>query len=155
MAPEQTISGSDVDTRADIYSICAVFCDLLTLRSHLKPQASLATTLAAVREQKARHPFLMRHAHQASIPADLAHFVIKGLEKAQDERYQSIEEMRGLLKRRDDGYVAIQCPMTFSKRAMHGVLHQIDRHPMLTMMTLLGMLVAVGFGIRYAVTLLF
>lgn len=154
MAPEQTRPGRDVDQRADIYSLCAVLYELLTLNNYLERKSSVPAMLAAVREEKPKFPTMTSHRHQSSVPADLSHFVVKGLAKAPADRYQSIAEMRQLLKRRDDGYVAVQCPMTFSKRVLQGLSHLIDRHPMLTVMVLMGTLGAAIFGVYRLITTL-
>ena len=75
----------------------------------------------------------MPNEHQPRVPADLSHFVDKGLAKDPNHRYQSIAEMRQRLQLMTEGYTPVQCPITFSKRMIYGGLHLLDRWPMQSM----------------------
>jgi len=138
MAPEQAHGASD--QRSDIYSLCAVLYELLTLRSYLRPKRMITEILAAIADEAPRHPLLVRSPHQSRVPADLAHFVMKGLAKDPAQRYQSVAEMRARLQRINEGYTPVQCPFTLHKRLVSALVHQLDRRPVISLMLALASL---------------
>ncbi len=132
MAPEQVMGKNDqLDERTDIYSLCALFYEFLTLRPYLSAKKNLQETLQGVLKEKPKMAILVRSKYQPAVPADLGHFVKKGLAKDPGKRYQSVSEMRTLLQRIQEGYIPIQCPMTLTKRSLHSLLHLVNNHPML------------------------
>jgi serine/threonine protein kinase len=141
MAPEQVLGKNDqLDERTDIYSLCALFYEFLTLRPCLSPKKNLQETLQGVLKEKPRMATYVHSKYQLAVPADLGHFVKKGLAKEPGKRYQSVSEMRTLLQRIQEGYMPIQCPMTLIKRSLHILIHLVNNRPRLGV--LLAMLAA-------------
>jgi serine/threonine-protein kinase len=123
MSPEQA-RGEAVDVRSDIYSLSVLLHELLCLKHYLSEQTQ---------HERPASPTFTPSPHQPPTPADLSHFVAKGLEKDPAKRYQTVTEMMDRLDARDEGLIPIQCPITFTKRTSREVLRLLDRHPTLFM----------------------
>jgi serine/threonine-protein kinase len=137
MSPEQVRGQNDaLDERSDIYSLCATFYELMTLRTYVTPQKSMKATLMAVLTDKPTHPMMVWSKLQPPTPVELGHFILKGLAKDPADRFQTIAEMRERLQLIREGYIPVQCPFTFTKRVFHGFLHQVDHHPILSLTAL-------------------
>jgi serine/threonine-protein kinase len=130
MSPEQA-RGEPLDERSDTYSLCVLLHELLGLRHYLADRRTLADMLAGVVSYSPPHLSFASYAHQPPPPADLAWFVKRGLEKDPAARFQSVADMIERLRRRADGDIPIQCPMTFARRATNLWARFIDRHPRL------------------------
>ena len=130
MSPEQARAENEhLDQRSDIYSVCAVFHEFLTLRHYLSRYQSLEDVLKGVVEDEPDMAMMVSNPHQSRPPADLSHAVRKGMQKDPEKRYQSVEELIELLEKVRAGYLPIQCPFTFSKRTAFAPVHFVDKHP--------------------------
>lgn len=148
MSPEQVRGSSSIDERSDVYSLCAVFYELITLRSYLPPKETIEEILKDVLTHKPRHPMTLSVNHQTTVPVHLGHFIMKGLRKDPSDRFQTVGEMREQLQRMDEGYIPVQCPFTLTKRVIFAGNHILDRHPILTLGSIaiaLGLFVYGGF----------
>jgi eukaryotic-like serine/threonine-protein kinase len=130
MSPEQVYGEhSSLDARSDVYSLCVLFHELLFLRHYLEGRKSLNDILNGVLtvlpEVLDYHP----PAHQQPVPPELCWFVHKGLAKDPAQRYPSVDEMMQALQKLLEGQIRVQCQRTFLKRALHELLHVIDRYP--------------------------
>jgi serine/threonine-protein kinase len=132
MSPEQA-RGEAVDVRSDIYSLSVLLHEFLCLEHYLADQKTLESLVVAVQHERPRSPTFVASPHQSPTPADLSHFVAKGLEKDPAKRYQTVTEMIERLDARDEGLIPIQCPITLTKRTSREVLRLLDRHPTLFM----------------------
>jgi serine/threonine-protein kinase len=130
MSPEQA-RGAAIDERSDVYSLCVLFYELLTLRHPLEGTNTLDEMLHAIGHRDFPHAIMVSSDHQHAVPADLSWYVRKGLEKDPASRYQSVPEMIASLERRAEGDFPVQCPITFTKRASSRWINVIDRHPFL------------------------
>ncbi|HTJ83935.1 MAG TPA: serine/threonine-protein kinase, partial [Polyangiaceae bacterium] len=92
MSPEQA-KGQPVDERSDLYSLTMVFREMLALDHPLSHKRSITEVIDAVIHEPVPHIFFCLNPDGAGIPAELGHFVHRGLEKDPDERFQSAEEM--------------------------------------------------------------
>jgi len=128
MSPEQA-RGERLDARSDVYALSVMFHEMLCLEHYLEKAETLAAVLVGVQSQAPRAPSFVSHPHQSGAPMDLSHFVRKGYEKDPAKRYQSVTEMIDRLRRRAEGYIPIQCHVTFVKRLTSGWTHFVDRHP--------------------------
>ena len=147
MSPEQVRGKADaIDERSDIYSLCALFYELLALEPYIPPKDSVENVLRAVLTTTPRPPIKVKSPYQPPVPPELNHFVLKGLAKHPGDRFQTVVEMRDRLERIDEGYIPVQCPLTFSKRALHAGLHLIDRHPVCTLVFVVTLGIAVVGG---------
>ncbi|HEX2452932.1 MAG TPA: protein kinase [Vicinamibacterales bacterium] len=87
MSPEQA-RGERLDARSDLFALSAVLYEMVTgLR------AFPGSSLALVSDQILNRQPLPPRSVNPSIPAGLERVIIRGLEKARDDRYQSAEEM--------------------------------------------------------------
>ncbi len=128
MAPEQARGEHDrTDGRSDIYSLCAVFYELLTLRHYLPPVRSVQEVLDAVKTVEPMGPLAIHH--RFAVPPELAWAVHKGLLKDPAQRYQSVGELCARLQAVMEGRAPVQCPCTGLKRAGGAWSDFIDRHP--------------------------
>ncbi|MGZ3475122.1 MAG: protein kinase domain-containing protein, partial [Polyangiales bacterium] len=128
MSPEQA-RGEKLDVRSDIYALSVMFHEMLCLEHYLEKCETIAAVLVSVQSEHPRAPSFVSHPHQSGAPMDLSHFVRKGYEKDPAKRYQSVDEMIDRLRRRAEGYIPIQCHVTFVKRLTNGWTHFVDRHP--------------------------
>ncbi len=143
MAPEQARGEHDrTDGRSDIYSLCAVFFELLTLRHYLTPKSSAKELLEAVKTEEPPGPIAMHHRFQ--VAPELAWLVSKGLAKDPAERYQSVGELCARIQAALEGKNPVQCPCTGLKRAGGEWSDFINHHPILAVV--IAMLVA-GFAV--------
>lgn len=88
MSPEQLVSSSDVDARADIWSLGATFHELLT---GVGPFAG--NTVAEVVSAVLRDPPHSLRAQHPEIPAALERVVLRCLKKDREKRFSSVAEM--------------------------------------------------------------
>jgi len=152
MSPEQAMgSNHKIDERSDIYSLCVLFHEFLTLKHYLAERSTLASVLEGVVRHPAPFPPSVSHPHQNAVPADLSWFVAKGLAKDPAERYQSVNEMLTRLHMRSDGYIPIQCHLTFAKRVTSIWVRFLEAHPVLITISmglaLIGVLASAALGV--------
>jgi len=140
MSPEQS-RGEAIDERSDVYALSVLFYELLTLQHPLADKTTLPAMLEAIRHEPAPFAGLARHPHQPAVSMDLSWFLRKGLAKDPAERFASVAEMITRLERRAEGFIPVQCPITFMKQVSNGLGRFIDRHALLAM---LGMTVCIA-----------
>jgi serine/threonine-protein kinase len=128
MSPEQA-RGEPVDARSDLYSLCVLFDELLSLRHYLGHCKTVEEMLDGVENTRLPHTSLIGSRHQPPAPAELGWLVVKGTAKDPAHRFQSAREMIDRLEARDEGIIPVQCPVTFTKRATRWGLRLMDRHP--------------------------
>ena len=147
MSPEQA-AGNPADERSDIYSLCMLFRELLTLQHPLESKTSLADVLSAV--QTEAFPSIL----DAPVPAELGHFVRHGLEKDPSKRYPCVPVMIERLRARAAGDIPIECPVTLVKATTGRWTRFVDRHPFVLMAFLtlgtLGVIGSLVVGVLFA-----
>ncbi|MCC6522143.1 MAG: serine/threonine protein kinase [Polyangiaceae bacterium] len=134
MSPEQA-AGFPVDERSDIYSLCVLLHELLGLEHYLAGEETMDGILRGALEKTPPALLRVRNPYQPPVPADLVHFVRKGVNKDASQRFQSVSEMLTRLRARRDGVIPIQCPVTFAKRGTTGLTRFVDRHPFVTLVS--------------------
>lgn len=148
-SPEQARGDTDLDARSDLYTACVVFHELLALGHYMDEQTELGALLTAIQTTEKSRLALRasRSAHQGPLPAELMHFLFKGLKKDRASRYQSADEMMALLERVLDGSFAIQCPLTLMKRTTRGFGRAVDKAPIATLIAFLAVPAVVVFAL--------
>jgi eukaryotic-like serine/threonine-protein kinase len=135
MSPEQAAGKVDeIDERSDVYSAATVCYELLALQHYLPGRTTVSEMLAAVMKDRHVKAMNIHSVHQPAVPAELAWFLEKGLEKDPAKRYRSVTEMRDELHRVLAGGFSVQCYVTLMKRSGNTLLHIIDQHPRLAML---------------------
>ncbi|MFF4156950.1 protein kinase [Streptomyces sp. NPDC001678] len=92
LSPEQAL-GKTVDARSDLYATGCLLYELLALR----PPFTGETPLSVVYQHVQDIPVAPSQV-QASVPPELDGLVMRSLAKDPDDRFQSAEEMRGLVQ---------------------------------------------------------
>jgi serine/threonine-protein kinase len=148
MAPEQARGDNHlVDERSDIYSLCVVLYELLTLRHYLEDATDLPALLDGVRTRVAPPAGTSQNPHQPGVPMELSFFVERGMAKQREGRYASAGEMLDALHRVMGGTFPVSCPVTLMKRGVAGLARTIDSHPGAMVLGLGGTLLASIAGI--------
>jgi serine/threonine-protein kinase len=150
MAPEQARGdNARVDERSDIYSACALFFELLSLRHYLPAKATSGELLAAVIDEEVTFATLasMDVPQKPRPPRELVYFVARGLEKSPDKRHASVSAMIDVLQNVLSGRVDVHCHVTLTKRMLRETARRLDSHPGAVMLVLLGLVAAVLFAV--------
>jgi eukaryotic-like serine/threonine-protein kinase len=128
MSPEQARGRTDlVDVRSDLYSLAAVFYELLTLDHYLPPKPTAQMLLVAVMVEQPLAATAIHHRY--GVPPEFTFYLRKGLEKDPTKRFQSASEMASALRAILDGDIPVQCPCTGLKAAGNRWFDFIDAHP--------------------------
>jgi tetratricopeptide (TPR) repeat protein len=135
MSPEQIAAGRvRLDHRTDVYSLGAVFYELLTLR-----RAFTGTTheaiFSAIMGKEPRSP----RKCNAKIPQDLETICLKAMEKDPDRRYATAGEMAQDLQRYLQGYLIAARRASLLRRTTKW----IRRHPTLSVALMAALVIAV------------
>ncbi len=86
ISPEQ-IRGKRADPRSDIFSLGAVYYEMLTGRRAFIRETAIDTLGAVLRDEPAKYPETQK------IPPELSRFVLRCLEKDPADRYQSAADL--------------------------------------------------------------
>lgn len=153
MSPEQA-RGEELDERTDIYSLCVMFYELLSLRHPHHGVQTLEQMLDAVKTTVVPQAIMHNGPLQGAVPADLSWFVERGMRKDKNERYATVEAMIDRLRRRASGDIPVQCPITFTIRASTLVRQTIARRPFLmSAVFLFGTMGTLGLAVMEVVRL--
>ncbi|MCU0656464.1 MAG: serine/threonine protein kinase [Polyangiaceae bacterium] len=145
MSPEQARGRLDqMDARSDLYSLAAVFYELLTLDHYLTPKLTQEQMLAGVIVEEPLSATQMHHRY--GIPPEFTFFLRKGLNKVPEARFQSASEMAAQLRAILDGDVPVQCPCTGLKAAGNRWFDFIDAHPIGAIVATLVLSMSAAYG---------
>ena len=149
MAPEQAAGDTDrVDARSDIYSLCVLFHELLTLRYYLADKQTLQGLLFAVMNEPP--PDL----HAARLPQEFIHFLRRGLSKDPAQRFQSVAQMLDELQAIAEGRIHVECAFTAMRRTGNEFNRMVRDRPMMAL-TAFGLLIGMAlFGVVAAVLMI-
>jgi serine/threonine protein kinase len=133
MSPEQAAGrNSQLDARSDLYAACSVFYELLSLHHRFEGKDTLVQLLAAIQSTdtgETAADFYRAHLGPAAVPADLIHFLRKGLALDPKDRWQSAGEMLFELEAIADGRCRVQCGATALRRGTREFTRLLDRNP--------------------------
>ncbi len=131
MSPEQARGEVEkLDVRSDCYSLGVVFHEFLYLTNYLADVEEVPELLKAVATRVPDVFNVSQSPHQPGVPAELAWYLLKAMEKDTAKRFQSIPEMIEALQKVVDGRIDVQCQRTFTKRMLQEAIHRVDAHPM-------------------------
>jgi serine/threonine protein kinase len=134
MSPEQARGEIEaLDERTDVYALCVMFHEFMSLRHYLAGCQSIAACLAGVERDSVPFAHFIRSPYQPAVPPDLSHFIRHGVEKSRDKRYRTVGEMLERLDRIDNGQCPVECPSTFTKRVVTETSRAVDHHPLWVM----------------------
>ncbi len=128
MSPEQA-RGEPLTEKSDIYSLCVLFYELLTLEHYLADCTTIAAALRGVETRSPAHPSNHASAHQPIVPMDLGYFVLDGLAKDPAARHGSVSDMLARLASRAEGLIKVSCSATFLMRAASTLSRAVTRYP--------------------------
>ena len=151
MSPEQALGQTaDLDERSDLYSACMLFLELLHLRHPLEKKRNIQAILTAVIDEDAVTSDWKGLANdgqeQQMVPAELQHFLRRGLQKDPKKRWQSAEQMLDELAAIRRGEIRALCAVTRVKRYSHGWIHFVNRNPAAAMGLLFGLVFSLGLA---------
>jgi serine/threonine-protein kinase len=152
MSPEQAAGKNDeLDERSDVFSLCLLFFEMLTLHHPLEKLTTVQEVLASLIAKEIDLNALAPFAFDSDTPVEYLRYLVKGLSRDREQRFASVAVMESGLQQILAGKMPVACHLTLAKRAAHGFTHWLDRHPKLfTLMTLGGVLAALAaivFGI--------
>lgn len=131
MSPEQARGETaSLDERSDLFSACVLFHELLGLKHRHADHKSLMAVLVAVNTGEAPSHGAMFTAHASQpdgVPAAFIHFLHRGLQREPDKRWQSAAQMLDELHAIGSGECRVQCPVTFTGRALTVLQRFLDR----------------------------
>jgi eukaryotic-like serine/threonine-protein kinase len=139
MSPEQA-RRAPLDERSDVYSLCLLFYELLTLRHPLADKRTLDDMLAGVIREGIPAASFVNNPYQPAVPMDLTWIIRAGVAKDPKDRYANVAAMIARLERRAEGDIPVQCHITFLMRASRVFSTFLTRHPMVATFVLSGLL---------------
>jgi serine/threonine-protein kinase len=146
MSPEQARGDhAAVDARSEVYSLSALFYELLTLDHYLTPKQSMQELIDAVSREEPLTAIGMHHRY--GIPPEYTFFIRRGLSKDPAQRFQSVAEMAGALQDITNGDIPVQCPCTGLKAVGNRWFDFIDAHPIAAVATAVLTTGAALFGV--------
>lgn len=155
MAPEQALGRlEEIDERSDIYSLCAIFYEFLTLRHYLTDKPTLEDLLMAVVNEVPIPAEQHAHKIQGRVPRELAFFLQKGLQKDPTQRPQTIQEVHDEILKYLEARSCVYCTSTLAKRGLQDYTHFLDNHRVIGVVLLIFVLLTSLFGIAQATYLI-
>ncbi len=132
MSPEQAAGKNDaLDARSDVFSLCLLFFEMLTLEHPLGGLSTVQEVLAELIAKDLDARTLGDRALASGMPIEYFQFLLKGLPRDRDRRFGSVAEMEQGLRDILSGKIPVACHISGVKRATHAFLHWVDRHPKL------------------------
>lgn len=131
VAPERMITSEDATPNSDVYSLCAVLYELLSLEHYLGEGAigNVVTVMDHVLNSPRRSAERHYDPVNGRVPRTLSQICRKGLSLEPASRYQSAGELREALQRWVEGRIPMVCPGTTMQRGLAGLSRLIDLHP--------------------------
>ena len=129
MSPEQA-TGLAYTERSEVFSLGALFWEFLTLRPLWYGEKSTKEMVEYAATRELPVPFHMRaHPVQGHVPSHLSWFVHRATRPKPFERFETVKAMIDDLQGRTGGDFPVQCPATFQRRTLMGVVSLLDRYP--------------------------
>jgi serine/threonine-protein kinase len=130
MSPEQASGlNESLDARSDLYSLSVLFHEFITLKHRLSSETSLVGVLHRITTEDIDNLKLFTSAR--GVPPELIWFVLRGLERKPEDRWQTAAEMIEELHGIQSGKCRVQCSATFMKRMSTESSRAVDKAPLL------------------------
>lgn len=145
MSPEQCI-GQAVDERSDVYSIACIIQRCISGSAPFEGEHSVVIMQQQLHEAP---PLLSEVMEEGTYPPELQDILIKGLAKAPDDRYQSVQDMLSdLSSLSDEGsdLIAAHASPIFASSAKHRALELPKRRRFPSTVVLFGVLMIIAIG---------
>ncbi|MEE9296934.1 MAG: serine/threonine-protein kinase [Phycisphaerae bacterium] len=141
MSPEQTRGNpDDIDLRSDVYSLGVVLYELLTNQlPYTVDRVLLPEAVRMICEEEPRKPSTINR----TLRGDLETIALKALEKDADRRYQSVEALRGDIRR----YLSKEPILARPPSATYQFRKLVARHKLPFAFTAVLFALVTGFGI--------
>jgi serine/threonine-protein kinase len=130
MSPEQAAGRNDeLDERSDVYALAVIFYEWLTFEHPMRGKSTVTELLAAIIAQDYDVSELFRRAWPRGVASEWVYLIGRALRRNRDERIQNVDQLMGEIRNVLEGRIAVQCHLTFAKRAAQVFAHWVDRHP--------------------------
>jgi eukaryotic-like serine/threonine-protein kinase len=118
MAPERMRAADTATPGTDLYSVCAVLYELLSLEHYLGPASAGSQVVAMYHALNEPRVSAERHLHPVNgrVPRTLSQVCKRGLAIDPAARFQSVGELRAALRCWVEGRIPIICPGTMMQR---------------------------------------
>jgi eukaryotic-like serine/threonine-protein kinase len=128
MSPEQARGDEDLDERSDIFSLCLLFYELLTLEHPLAKKKSVAEVISALSDVPFSKTALGRAPAASGVPCEYVFFLFNGLKFDKTDRFQSLQDLEERLLAVQAGDFPAECPITLTKRGIVKFRRWMDRN---------------------------
>ncbi len=160
MSPEQARGEiSHLDERSDIYSLCAIFYELLTLRYYLEDfsESDMPTLWNAILREDPKNPALLDDltGKQGSPPAEFLFFAMKGLQKEASKRFTSTKQMVASFQRLQEGIIPVQCPITLVRHLTNLFQRMVSKSLSRTILSISMIVLLILAGVVKSIELIF
>lgn len=154
MSPEQAAKKA-LDKRSDLFSLSAVFFELMSLQTHGPKLDDTKEILAVLPEYEPSSSDLNRfHKIQGAYPLQYKPIIQKGLRNDPNARFQSAEEMLVEIESGVSGDIAVSCPISGMLKAFYLVEQSLVKYPIITSLTVMAIFIgAIGSLIYFGTTL--
>lgn len=156
MSPEQLLANCEITSKSDVYSLCAVAYELLSLTHYLGPKPPLAALAIyeAIKDCPRIDAELYIHPVGGRVPRQLSRILRYGLQHDRDAAIASAQELEEALQRWVEGNAPIVCPGTFLQHWLGRFSRAIDRRPVLLPILVIGLLALVAASIATSAVVL-
>ena len=117
----------------------------------MKAKSTVIEVLAAIIAQDYDGDDLFRRSRLGNVPIEYFHVIMRGLVRDRAKRIQSVAELEDALNKVRDGWIPVQCHVTFGKRAAHGLARWIENninlYTYIVFATGLLLVAGAGFGV--------
>ncbi|HNT28576.1 MAG TPA: hypothetical protein PKH10_10410, partial [bacterium] len=120
----------EVDARTDVYAMCTVLYEFLTLNYYLgNVGEEMSDLVGAILNRKPPDAESWSDPLNGRVPRALSRILRKGLSKKRVDRFQNAGELEEVLQDWMEGNAPVVCPGTAMQRGLSRYSRWIDRHP--------------------------